>query len=92
MPKTGTTTMHAIFRKQYRSAHEPEARFTMKKILAFTKGNIDQSQFTQYIKHQDRRLGLEMNSSSLNYHSIDILVNECRDAKQGYLIKKSERE
>ena len=81
MGKTGTTTMHAIFRNQYRSAHEPEARFLTKKIIAFTQGNIDQSQFTQYIKHQDRRLGLEMNSSNLNYYLIDILVNEFSNAK-----------
>lgn len=81
MGKTGTTTMHAIFRNQYRSAHEPEARFLVPKIWDFVNRNIDQNQFTQYIKHQDRRLGLEMNSSALNYYLIDILVNEFSDAK-----------
>jgi hypothetical protein len=81
MGKTGTTSMHAIFSNQYRSAHEPEYRFLIAKILAFVKGDIDKIQFIQYVKHQDRRLGLEMNSSGLNYFLIDILVNEFNDAK-----------
>ena len=80
--KTGTTTMHAIFSKQYRSAHEPDARFLITKILAFHNGNIDKSKFIQYIiNHRDRRLGLEMDSSHLNYYLLDILVNEFNEAK-----------
>lgn len=79
--KTGTTSMHAIFKEQYRSAHEPEARFLIAKILAFAKGNIDKNQFTQYIKHRDRRLSLEMDSSAYNYYLLDILVNEFSEAK-----------
>ncbi|NJO17495.1 MAG: hypothetical protein HC877_17650 [Thioploca sp.] len=74
--------MHAIFSNQYRSAHEPDARFLITKILAFHNGNIDKSKFVQYIiKHRDRRLGLEMDSSHLNYYLLDILVNEFSEAK-----------
>jgi hypothetical protein len=79
--KTGTTSMDAIFSKQYRSMHQPELRFLIYKILALANGKIDESEFTRYVKHRDRRLGLEMDSSALNYYLIDILVNEFSDAK-----------
>jgi DNA-binding protein Fis len=82
MAKTGTTSIHAIFNSaQYRSAHEPEATFLIPKILAFVKGKIDRNQLTRYVKHRDRRLGLEMDSSHINYYLIDILVREFGEAK-----------
>jgi hypothetical protein len=81
MGKTGTTTMHAIFSKQYRSMHEPENRFLTYKILAFINGKIGKSEFAKYVKHRDRRLGLEMDSSYLNLYLLDILVSEFSEAK-----------
>jgi hypothetical protein len=82
MEKTGTTSIDAIFsRAQYRSAHEAEASFLIPKILASAKGKINHSQLTQYVKHRDRRLGLEMDSSNINYYLIDILVKEFSEAK-----------
>ena len=82
MEKTGTTSINAIFSSaQYRTAHEAEASFLIPKILAFAKGKIDQNQLTRYVKHRDRRLGLEIDSSNINYHLIDILVKEFSEAK-----------
>ena len=80
MAKTGTVSMHIMF-SQHRSAHEPDRRILVGKILAFANGKIDKSKLIKYIKHRDRRLGLEMDSSHLNYHLIDILVNEFSEAK-----------
>ncbi|BAP55939.1 sulfotransferase domain protein [Thioploca ingrica] len=79
--KTGTVSIHATFSQQYRSAHEPEREFLIHHILAFIHGKIDKSELTQYIRHRDRRLALEMDSSHLNYHLLDILVSEFSDAK-----------
>ena len=73
--------MHIIFSHHYRSAHEAESRFLINKILAFGQGKIDANQFTQYVKHRDRRLGLEMDSSHLNYFLLDVLVKEFNEAK-----------
>jgi hypothetical protein len=56
-------------------------RFLIYKILAFAKGNLDKSKLTGYVKHKDRRLGLEMDSCGLNYFFVDILVNEFSEAK-----------
>ncbi len=81
MGKTGTVSMHTMFSVQYRSAHEAESRFLINKILAFTQGKITKSEFTRYVKHRDRRLSLEMDSSCLNYFLLDILINEFSDAQ-----------
>ena len=83
MAKTGTVSIHTIFRKaQYRCAeHEPESRFLTNKILAFYNGKINTNEFTRYVKHRDRRLALEIDVSHLNYHLLDILVNEFNEAK-----------
>jgi hypothetical protein len=81
MEKTGTFSMHITFHQHYRSAHEPEFRFLTYKILAFVNGKIDKSELTRYVKQRERRLGLEMDSSCLNYFLIDILVKEFSEAK-----------
>jgi len=81
MGKTGTVTLYVMFSNQYRSSHEVESRFLINKILAFAHHRIDIDQFTQYIQHRERRLGLEMDSSCLNYFLIDILVKEFSEAK-----------
>lgn len=79
--KTGTTSIHAAFSQQYRSAHEPECEFLIHYILAFAHGKINKSELIRYVKHRDRRLALEMDSSHLNYYILDILVNEFSNAK-----------
>lgn len=81
MGKTGTVSLHIMFSDQYRSDHEVESRFIINQILALFHHKIDINQFTQYIQHRDRRLGLEMDSSCLNYFLIDILVKEFSEAK-----------
>ena len=81
MAKTGTTSIHMIFRSHYRSAHEAESGFLCRKILAFLSSKIDRNQFIQYLKHRDQRLNLEMDSSALNYFVLDILVKEFSEAK-----------
>jgi hypothetical protein len=81
MAKTGTTSLHTIFRHQYRSAHEAESGFLCRKLLAFFQGKIKEDQFIQYIKHRDQRLNLEMDSSALNHFLLDILVKEFSEAK-----------
>ena len=81
MAKTGTTSLHAIFNLNYRSAHQPEYSRLISKNIAFAHGEIDKKEFTNYIKRRDRRLSLEMDSSHLNGFIIDILVAEFKAAK-----------
>lgn len=41
MGKTGTVTLHIMFSKHYRTAHEPEQRFLVNKIVVLSKGISD---------------------------------------------------
>ena len=79
--KTGTTSLHNIFSLNYRSAHEPESSLLIPKNMAFAQGKIGKNKFTDYIKNRDRRLSLEMDSSSLNNFIVDILVTEFKKAQ-----------
>jgi len=81
LPKTGTLSLHAMFHQGYRSAHEPTSRFLIHKMLAFTQGKMSQSEWVNYVKCRDRWLALEMDSSSLNYYLIEVLVEEFKTAK-----------
>jgi hypothetical protein len=81
MGKTGTVTLHVMFSKHYRTAHESESRFLANKIVAFAHGKINKSDFIKYVKQRDRRLGLEMDASHFNIHLLDILINEFSEAK-----------
>ena len=81
MGKTGTVTLHIMFSKHYRTAHEPESRFLTNKVVAFSENKITKSDFIRYIKQRDRRLGLEIDASHFNIHLLDILVEEYKEAK-----------
>lgn len=82
MPKTGTITLYIMFSNHYQTKHEPETRFFAKKILAFAHENqLNKNDFIKYVKQRDRRLGLEMNISTLNLYLLDILVNEFPESK-----------
>ncbi|MCK5524107.1 MAG: hypothetical protein KAI83_13330 [Thiomargarita sp.] len=81
MGKTGTITLHIMFSKHYRTAHEPESRFLANKFVAFAHDKINKSDLIKYVKQRDRRLSLEMDASHLNIHLLDILVNEFSEAK-----------
>ena len=73
--KSGTHSMAAIFGREYASAHEPEHRLMIDTILAREAGDLTDRQLADLLQHRDRRMNLEMDSSQLNGHLIDILVN-----------------
>ena len=79
--KTGTTSIHAAFRQNYCSAHEPESGFLCNRLVAFANGKIDKGELIQFVKRREKWLGLEMNSGGLNYLLVDILVSEWNETK-----------
>ncbi|NJO17494.1 MAG: hypothetical protein HC877_17645 [Thioploca sp.] len=81
LPKTGTTSIHAMFSQNYRSAHEPEGGLVCNRILAYVTGKISKSELTRFVRRRDRRLSLEMDSNNDNYFLLDILVSEFSEAK-----------
>jgi hypothetical protein len=80
LPKTGTASLYFLFR-DYRTYHESESRFLIYKLLAFEQEKITRKELTQSIRKRDRRLQLEMDSSSINGYIVDILAEEFKEAK-----------
>ena len=78
--KSGTVSIYLMFSK-YRTQHEAESRFIIPKVIAFNNGKMSTDEVIKYIKHRDKRLSLEMDSSALNYFFIDILVDQFSNAK-----------
>lgn len=70
-----------MFSQHYRSAHEPEASLMLAKILGLIEGKNKRDSLIRYLRHRDRRLALEMDSSYLNYLLMDVILHEYPDAK-----------
>lgn len=79
--KSGTHSIGRMFSKTVRAKHEPEAKQLMEKFLAWQGGGIDEAQFTQWLLERDRRLALEVDSSTLNRNILEILLREFADAR-----------
>lgn len=80
-PKTGTHSLAEIFGKHFRTAHEPEYRKQIERIVALKTGSENHRDFDRYLKEHDKRLGLEMESSHLIYFYIERLVKLFPKAK-----------
>ncbi len=79
--KSGTHSIGRMFSKTVRAKHEPEAKQLMEKFISWQNGVIDEAQFTQWLIERDRRMALEVDSSTLNRNILDILLREFADAR-----------
>ncbi len=79
--KSGTHSITSMFSKGVRAGHEPEAVPLMEAFLAWKNGRMDKAQFTQWLRDRDRRLALEVDSSTLNRDILDILLVAFPDAR-----------
>src|SRR5687767_195405 len=70
-----------MFSRRVRRDHEPEATRLIEKFLAWQRGELDQGQFTQWLHARDRRMALEVDSSSLNQAIMEVLVREFPNAR-----------
>ena len=76
LSKTGTHSMAGIF-ENYRSAHHPDADTRLRLAIGYLKGEVDAGVAERTLRSRDRRLYLEMESSSLAGILIEPLVNAC---------------
>lgn len=79
--KSGTHSIGGMFSKTVRAKHEPEATQFIAKFLAWKRGAMEETQFTRWLLERDRRLALEVDSSWLNRHILDILLREFPEAR-----------
>jgi hypothetical protein len=80
MPRTGTVSLFDMFKEKFRADHEPESRFLTRKVVAYRMGRLSNKEMRSYLRHRDRRLGLELDTSYLNGEVIELLVDEFPEA------------
>ena len=81
LPKSGTHSIAAIFKKNYRSKHEPDKYELQKKIINIYKNKLLCDEFKKYVREREKKLCLDFNSSYLNVYIADVLVKEFPQAK-----------
>lgn len=62
-PRTGTTSMAELFRKNYRAEHEPGMPELVRAIEAKIEGRLDHASALAFVEEHDRQLRLEFESS-----------------------------
>lgn len=81
MPRSGTVSLYDIFTDGFRAGHEPESRFLTRKVVAYRMNRLDEQGMRCYLRHRDRRLGLELDTSYLNGEVVELLADEFPDAR-----------
>jgi len=79
--KSGTHSIADLFGDQVRANHEPDGHEVIGWIIDNAQGRLSDPEFETRIKRRDRRLRLEVDSSQLNAHFIEILVRAFPHAK-----------
>jgi hypothetical protein len=81
MGKTGTHSIDGLFRENYRSSHEPDWVKTIDMVLAKESGALSELNLRVYLRARDLDLWLEMESSNLMFHFLDVLLDEFPNSK-----------
>jgi hypothetical protein len=79
--KSGTQSIAAMFDETVRAQHEPEHKEMIRMIIDHSAGKVTREQLNAWVVERDKRLNLDVDSSFLNYHIIDALVEQFGDAR-----------
>jgi hypothetical protein len=79
--KSGTHSLAALFSRTVRSGHEATAGPLIDRIIGWKQGALSEAEIRSWLHDRDRELALEVDSSGLNFHVVDLLVNEFPSAK-----------
>lgn len=87
LPRTGTTSIYALF-KNYRSGNEYMEQETIRRIVARHDGLLSLNAFGDFLARRDKEGGLEMDSASFNHFYLDLLVETYPHAKFIFMIRE----
>ena len=76
LPKSGTHSMAAVFRRNYRSQHEPAKFVLLKKIIEIDEKKLSCDEIKTFVRKREKILCLDFNSSAFNIYLADVLVAE----------------
>ena len=79
--KSGTHSIHSIFKETCNSAHEPENDELIRKIIDYKKNHISDSEIREFVKNRVIRLNLDLDSSQLNFFIFRFLQEEFEEAR-----------
>jgi hypothetical protein len=70
-----------MFSRTVRSRHQPDAEPLMERIVAWHQGQISEGQLVEWLHQRDREMALEVDSSTLNFEILEILLREFPHAR-----------
>jgi len=79
--KSGTHSIAGMFSRTVRSGHEPQVLELMEKIVAWRQKEVTEPEFVEWLRRRDRELALEVDSSTINFEILEILLREFPDAR-----------
>lgn len=79
--KTGTTSIHHMFNKNYRSGHEIDHRQTIQLAVDYLEDDISPEKAATVLYTRDRELNLEIESAHYLAYISDILADTFKKAK-----------
>lgn len=80
-PKSGTHSIASMFDSTVRAAHEPEPLKLISMLLAYERKSVSHRSLVGWVNRRNRRLGLNVDSSHLNWHILEILLSVTVEAK-----------
>jgi hypothetical protein len=81
MFKSGTHSIHNIFKKYCRSEHEPDNIELMNLYFRIASGRLSKKKLEKIVAKREKRLYLEMDSCGFNYLILDQLLKLYPEAK-----------
>jgi hypothetical protein len=74
LAKSGTHSLAGVFARDYRSAHEPEAKAQVELTCDVLEGKADAADLRRYLRDREDRLRLEVNAAGWNGLVVEELV------------------
>ena len=79
--KSGTSSVHRMFSRSVRTAHEPQILALIDKYFEWAGGRIGEPEMREWVRARDRKLALEVDSSWVNFMILGFLLCEFPEAR-----------
>ena len=81
LAKSGTSSVHRMFSRSVRTAHEPQLLALIDQYLDWAGGRVSEREMSEWVRARDRKLALEVDSSWVNFMILEFLLREFPDAR-----------
>lgn len=88
LSKSGTHSLAGVFARDYRSAHEPEAKAQVELTCDVMEGRASPRDLRRYLRDREDRLRLEVNAAGWNGLVVEELVALGRDTRFALTVRE----